>query len=179
MEPRYEPRIETERCVLRAPELGDAPNLSTYAGDYDVASMTSSIPSPYPVLAAEMWVLGVRAGWGKRPNFSFIIEHEGQCAGGAGVFRRTPKADWELGYWIGKPWQGKGLATEVGRALMGFAREDVAAGKVIAAHAADNPASGRVLEKLGFRYTGERDAHWAMARLGQSLCLNMEWNPAG
>lgn len=173
MEPVFEPRIETERCVLRAPELADAPNLSTYAGDYDVASMTSSIPSPYPVLAAEIWVLGVRAGWGKRPNFSFTIEHEGQCAGGAGVFKRNAKAEWELGYWIGKPWQGKGLATEVGRGLMRHAREVIGARKVVAAHAADNPTSGRVLEKLGFRYTGERDAYWAMARLGQVECVAM------
>ena len=62
------PRIDTERLMLRLPEMADAENISRYCGEFDVARMTSRIPHPYPVLAAELWVLQTRAAW--RENFA-------------------------------------------------------------------------------------------------------------
>ena len=166
-------RIGTGRGYLRPPCVEDAANLSAYAGDYDVAKMTASIPSPYPVLAAEMWILTVRAGWGLRPNYAFTFELDGACAGGAGVFKRNATSEWEIGYWIGKPWWGAGYATEAARAAVGFARRELGAKRLVAAHAADNPASGKVLTKLGFTYTGEEGAHFSLARGGPSDCVGM------
>lgn len=170
------PRIETERCLLRLPEMEDAPAISRYCGEYDVAKNTARIPHPYPALAAEMWVLMTRAGWTPQGNQSLTVEHDGQVIGGGGVFKRRPDADWELGYWIGRPWWGKGFATEIGQALMGFATGQLGASVLIAGHNADNPASGRVLEKLGFVYTGHTVELFGMARMGKALCRDMVWH---
>lgn len=59
----------------------------------------------------------------------------------------------ELGYWIGREWQGRGFATEAARAAL---RVACALGhrRVVASHFVDNPASGRVLRKIGFAPTG-------------------------
>ncbi|WP_203291221.1 GNAT family N-acetyltransferase [Maricaulis parjimensis] len=169
------PRIETERCLLRLPEMADAPAVSLYCGDYDVAKNTARIPHPYPALGAEMWVLMTRASWKPQGNQSLTVEHAGEVIGGGGVFKRTPSSQWEIGYWIGKPWWGKGFATEIGQALVDLGTKTLGATRLTAAHADDNPASGRVLEKLGFAYTGETGEHFSMARMGQTRCLAMEW----
>ncbi|MFT6661100.1 MAG: RimJ/RimL family protein N-acetyltransferase [Maricaulis maris] len=160
------PRIETERLVMRLPELGDAENISTYLGDYDVAKNTARVPHPYPALAAEMWVLVTRASWQPGGNVSLSVEMDGQVVGGGGVFKRTTDADWEIGYWIGKPWWGRGLATEMGCGLIGHARDTLGTRRVIAGYYTDNPASGRVLEKLGFAHEGSGIRAFSMARMG-------------
>lgn len=167
------PRIETQRCLLRLPELEDAPALSRYCGEYDVAKNTGSIPHPYPALSAEMWVMINRASWKPRGNQSLVVEHEGALIGGGGVFRRTADADWEIGYWIGKPWWGLGFATEIGKALVELGTDTLGADRLVAGHYDDNPASGRVLEKLGFSYTGEAGELFAMARMRKTRSLDM------
>ena len=160
------PRIETERLVMRLPVLADAANIATYLGDYDVAKNTARVPHPYPELAAEMWVLMTRAGWQPGGNLSLTVEMGGEAIGGGGVFKRKANADWEIGYWIGKPWWGQGLATELGRGLVDHARDRLGTRRLIAGYYKDNPASGRVLEKLGFVHEGEGVRAFSMARMG-------------
>ena len=173
------PRIETDRLILRPPEMSDAAPMSRYAGDYDIACMTSLIPHPYPKPAAEMWVLTRRAAWDKTENRNLVIQTRpgagpGEMCGMAGIFRRGDAAPWEIGYWIAKPFWGRGFATEAGLALIAYARNELQTDKVTAGHYEDNPASGRVLEKLGFRYTGGAKEHFSMARMGKANCLEME-----
>lgn len=168
------PHIKTERLELRLPELDDAPDLARLSGDYDVAKNTSRIPSPYPVLAAEMWILSTRAGYRPGRSIALTATRNGQVAGGGGIFKRRPDAHWEIGYWIAKPFWGQGLATEMGEALIRFAIDDMGAERIIAGHNADNPASGRVLEKLGFAYDGREEPSWSMARLGKAAVRYMK-----
>ncbi|MBR9825325.1 MAG: GNAT family N-acetyltransferase [Alphaproteobacteria bacterium] len=167
------PRIETERLLLRLPEMGDAEDLSRFAGDIDIARMTSRIPSPYPLISAEIWILQTRAAWRPAGNTSFTVEQDGKLIGGGGVFKRSARADWEIGYWIAKPFWGRGFGTEIGAALVRYAREQLGAETVIAGHYADNPASGRILEKLGFIYTGDEPNLFSMARMGRAPCKSM------
>ena len=94
-------------------------------------------------------------GWIKpaRGEVRFGIEREGQLIGGVGYYRR-PSGIAELGFWIGRPWWGQGFATEASRAVVchGFANPRLPA--FSSAHFTDNPASARVLAKLGFEPTG-------------------------
>ncbi len=173
------PRIETERLVLRLPELEDASVIAANLGDYDIAKHTARVPHPYPELAAEMWVLITRAGWQPGGNLSVSVEMDGEVIGGGGVFKRTAGADWEIGYWLGKPWWGQGLATELGHGLVGYASETLGTQRVIAGHYADNPASGRVLEKLGFQYTGDTAELFSMARMDKATTREMVWQAGG
>lgn len=168
------PQIRTERLLVRLPQISDADSIALYAGDLDIARMTTRIPHPYPRPAAEMWVLMTRAGYAAGGNMALTVEYESKAIGGGGLFRRAPDSDWEIGYWIGKPWWGRGLATELGEGLLAFARDELGTQRVIAGHYDDNPASGRVLEKLGFAYTGRSRAEFSMARMGRATCLDMD-----
>ena len=171
------PRIETPRLILRHPEMRDAPFIAKYAGDYDIACMTALVPHPYPTPAAEMWVLIRNIAAQKSLNAHLVVDikNDGdvQMGGMAGIFRRTPESDWEIGYWIAKPFWGKGYATEAGQALIDYARDGPKTDRIIAGHYDDNPASGRVLEQLGFRYTGKACNQFSMGRMAKAKCLDM------
>jgi RimJ/RimL family protein N-acetyltransferase len=152
--------IRTERLILREPELSDAPRIARYAADPGVARMTCSFPLQQTTVGAEGWILIRQAVAKLGQGASFAIELPGEgLVGLIGAHRRGDKA--EIGYWLGRPWWGRGYATEAVRGIVPFARD---LGAVIADHFADNPASGRALEKAGFVYTGEVAPRFSLAR---------------
>ncbi|HTM20496.1 MAG TPA: GNAT family N-acetyltransferase [Kofleriaceae bacterium] len=65
----------------------------------------------------------------------------------------------ELGYWLAPPFHGRGLATEAGAAVVDFAFRKLGLHKVTVGCITDNTGSRRVIEKLGFRFVGERRDH--------------------
>jgi RimJ/RimL family protein N-acetyltransferase len=69
-------------------------------------------------------------------------------------FGRRPTGETEFGYWLARRHWGRGYATEAGRALLATARDGLRVKRLDSAHFLDNPASGRVLEKLGFAPIG-------------------------
>ncbi len=89
----------------------------------------------------------------------------------------------ELGYWIAQPHWGQGYATEAGTAMIAVARL-LGHGLLTAAHFSDNPASGRVLRKLGFEPTGKVRPRFSCGRgaaamaLEYGLDLGRAWQPA-
>jgi RimJ/RimL family protein N-acetyltransferase len=76
----------------------------------------------------------------------------------------------ELGYWIARPYWGQGFATEAGRALLANARDTLRLKRLDAGHFLDNPASGRVLAKLGFKPTGATRARYSAGRNAEAEC---------
>ena len=64
-----------------------------------------------------------------------------------------------MGYWVGVPFWGQGICTEAARALLGFGFGDLNLNKIHAHHFTRNPASGRVLQKLGMKYEGQLRQH--------------------
>lgn len=170
-------QIETDRLLLRPFQTEDAPRLSYFLGDYDVAKMTATVPHPYPVLSAEGWILMVSASRARGDNFPFAVTTRSEgLIGSCGVKRREVSGviAWELGYWIGRPYWGEGYASEAARGLMEWARAELAAGVFTAGHYADNPASGRVLQRVGFARTGVAHA-WGLARQRVSECVRYVW----
>lgn len=81
-----------------------------------------------------------------------------ELVGGIGL-DATPAGEVELGYWIASPHWNRGFVTEAGRAALAVARHGLRLRRLVASHCCDNPASGRVLEKLGFEATGEGLQH--------------------
>ncbi|MCW5724290.1 MAG: GNAT family N-acetyltransferase [Maricaulaceae bacterium] len=164
----------TPRLKLRMFDMADAPHIARLCGDYGVASMIGGAPHPYPLLAAELWVLTARAAFGRKPKHDFAVESgDGELAGAMTVFKRGPDAEWELGYWTGRPYWGRGYATEAGRAVMNWARSALGASRMVACHNDDNPASGRVLQKLGFCYTGGEKRLYSIVRGARVRLLDM------
>ncbi len=97
--------------------------------------------------------------------FCLIHEHDRgaiRLVGGIGVH---PCGDgFEFGYWLTPSAWGRGIATEAGRGMLRAARESLRLRRLHSAHFVDNPASGRVLRKLGFRPTGRVEPRHCVAR---------------
>ena len=143
--------IRTPRLLLRPPALADAAQISLLAGDYDVASMTGTIPHPCSQQQAEEWIGSALAS---DDEVVFAVTQSGALIGCTG-YRAFGTDHAELGYWIGKPYWRMGYATEAVRALIAHGFDEGGFKYLIAGHFADNPATERVLRKLGFVPTGE------------------------
>lgn len=157
------PRLATERLVLRPFAISDGPAVERLAGVRAVADTTLTIPHPYPAGGGAEWIMSHADVWERDRGLSLAI-----CLGavpetllGAINLRVSlPHAHGELGYWIAADRWGKGYATEAARALTAYAFTTLALHRLQARHFTRNPASGRVLQKLGMRFEGiNRDAY--------------------
>ena len=154
--------LKTDRLTLRPFRPEDAPAVQTLVGNWKVARMTARIPHPYRDGMAESWIADHAAERAGGTAYCFAIALADRLVGATGIVRLT-ESDFDLGYWIGEPWWGRGIATEAGRRLTRFAFEDQSADRLVARHHADNTASGRVLHKCGFRYLNDGYS-WSTAR---------------
>jgi RimJ/RimL family protein N-acetyltransferase len=121
------------------------------ANNYAVTKNTISMPFPYRRGDAAVFIRRAREGRTLGTDYAFAIIRKSDLAfvGSIGV---QPEREFEMGYWIGEPFWGQGYATEAARRIARFAFEELGATKIRAGWYEDNPASGRVLEKLGFRH---------------------------
>ena len=154
--------ITTQRLKLRPVCAADAPRVSKLSSDWDVARMVSMIPYPNPTVAVEGFLLLMEARSGIGSDHVFAIEHGGELIGMSGAHGRGG-SEIEIGYWLGRDYWGHGFATEAAQAVAVYA-EGLGEGPVVASHFADNPASGRVLEKSGFVYTGQVAPRFSLGR---------------
>ena len=81
--------------------------------------------------------------------------YDGETLVGSGVLSVTSAGEWEIGYFIGSAYREKGYATEAAQALVKLARQLGPERPIIARYGKDNPASGKILEKLGFVFDSE------------------------
>lgn len=157
------PTIETPRLALRTPCLNDAGRVVDLANDFDIARMTTGLPYPYSQVDAETYLSHVEAlDYAREATFAIETANDG-LVGLIGLYPRGPLGP-EIGYWVGRPFWGRGIATEAARAVLTWAKTTWGKRAVVSGHFADNPASGRVLEKAGFLYTGEIQPRHSTAR---------------
>lgn len=164
--------LETERLRLRPVDPGDARRIALLAGDWSIASMTARVPFPYTERDAAEWIGELGAG----EVVAAIVRRADQGAELIGLVGYTPSSDGrsaELGYWIGRPYWGQGFATEAAAAVVRHCFEQERFDGLTCCHFADNPASGRVIEKLGFVFTGDCAA-WCEARRREAPALRYE-----
>jgi RimJ/RimL family protein N-acetyltransferase len=142
----------TDRLLLRPGWAEDAPALAQAIADLMIVRNLSSAPWPFALRDAEAFLAAPRDPI--LPSLLIFERTDGEplLVGACGLGRR-PSGNIELGYWIGRAYWGRGFATEAGRALLAIARA-LKIERLEASHFLDNPASGRVLEKLGFVSTG-------------------------
>ena len=168
------PVVETRHLVLRAPAPQDAPRIAALANDIDIARMTKRMPHPFHVKHAEDFVVQVAAQDPARAS-TFVIEHEDQGPVGVIVLFEGEDRVPETGYWIGREFWGRGFATEALEGALVWASRKWRRRALVAGHFADNPASGRVLEKAGFLYTGETRRAFSLARRADADTRMMVW----
>lgn len=150
--------LRTARLVLRPLDHGDVARIALLAGDWDVASMTARIPYPYTEADARHWLEGLEPGEVVRG-----VECNGGLIGLTGYVPDEDGRSAEIGYWIGKPHWGQGYATEAAGALIAYCFSHQRFERLTCCHFADNPASARVIAKLGFSSTGSCSC-WCEAR---------------
>ena len=153
------PAVGTSRLVLRSPVKTDAAELCQLANDLSVAGNLATMPYPYRPADAEEF-LDRRRDWRRSPDFAIEHKHFGFiCMVG---FAENAPGRAELGCWLGRPFWGRGYATEAVKGALKWAKYEWGRKVVWAGHFLDNRASGEVLVKAGFLYTGEvawRDCH--------------------
>ena len=142
----------TARLLLRPGWAEDAPALAAAIGDERIVRNLATAPWPYRLRDAEAYLAQPRDPL--LPSFLIFerTDAEPRLLGSCGLGRR-PSGAVEMGYWVARRYWGRGIATEASRALLDIART-LRLPRLQASHFIDNPASGRVLEKLGFEPVG-------------------------
>lgn len=155
------PVLETTRLLLRPFELSDAADLQRLAGDKAIADTTLNIPYPYQDGAAEEWISAHPAMFraGEAAIFAIVLRSTGELIGAIGLVVEPRFERAELGYWIARPEWSKGYCTEAASALVRYGFSVLGLNRIHAAHLSRNPASGRVMEKLGMTHEGRARRH--------------------
>ena len=177
------PTLETPRLILRPFTLSDAPAVQCLAGERAIAATTLLIPHPYEEGMAEEWIAthSVNFETGKGLTFAITGKEDGTLIGAISLMDISAGHQAEIGYWIGVPYWGQGYATEAARVVVEYAFSTLNLARVHAHHFTRNPASGKVLRKLGLKYEGCRRQH--VLKWGQLEDIEMygilreEWEP--
>ncbi|MEA3061134.1 MAG: hypothetical protein QOJ94_915 [Sphingomonadales bacterium] len=168
----------TDRLLLRPGWIEDAPALFAAIADEAVVRNLATAPWPYTLDHAAAFLATERRG--DEPALLIFLRAEGppQLIGTIGLARRRSD-ERDLGYWIARRHWNRGYATEAGEAVVRAARESLRVPRLVAGHFLDNPASGRVLEKLGFRPTGIVAERYSAGRRGSAPCRELTLALAG
>ena len=162
----------TKRLLLRPGWIEEAPALTEAIADVRIARNTSRMPWPYRLEDAEEFL--AREPDLEFPHFQIIDRTVDpvRIVGGVG-FKDGGDAP-EIGYWLTPDSWGRGFATEAAAAAIAAVRASLGYRRIIGGHFIDNPASGRVLEKLGFRRTGSVVPMHSIARNREVDCVMFE-----
>ncbi|MGK7929671.1 MAG: GNAT family N-acetyltransferase [Spirulina sp.] len=183
---REQPTLESDRLLFRPFTLADAPRIQDLAGKREIADTTISIPHPYSLPQAREWIASHPQEFtaGKAVHFAIEGKKIQQIIGAIAL--RDIDAEHqqgELGYWIGVEFWGRGYASEAARTAIAYGFEVLHLHRIYAHHMARNPASGRILQKLGMRQEGllrDRVRKWDIF---EDVCLyailEEEWSKIG
>jgi ribosomal-protein-alanine N-acetyltransferase len=177
-------RLQTSRLQLRAIADGDAKELWPLMSDRRITTFLAWEPHQSIEETGEM-IRALVAAQQEGRGYHWVVVHAGKVVGLVSLIdvRRKHRC-WtmnrsELAYWIGIPYQRMGFATEAAAAVIGFGFTRLHLRKILVYHAADNPSSGRTIEKLGFRFVGEerdsfqKDSVWHNLRHFEMLADEM------
>ena len=163
----------TQRLTLRPGWIEDAPEMAAAIGHEQVCAKLALVPFPYTLQDARDYIASQQAV--ASPTL-YMFEHRGESVrliGGIGL-HQDEAGDHELGYWLTPDAWGRGYATEAGHAVVRMARDSLRLKRLVSGHFLDNPASGAVLRKLGFRPTGQVVMRESRARGHAAPCATFE-----
>ena len=157
--------METERLILRPWTEADAEDLYKYASDPEVGPK-AGWPPHKSVDESRMIINGI---FSKEGMWAVELKQTHEVIGCAGYLPAAHSNltisddECEIGYWIGRPYWGQGICTEAMRVVVDYCFNVKGFSVLWGDYFPHNPASGRVMEKLGFRDTGR-----------QVICPNLE-----
>jgi RimJ/RimL family protein N-acetyltransferase len=148
------PVVETPRLVLRPLNVRDVEDIVSTIGDYEVSKMLARVPHPYTRDHAAAFVAFAQRNAVARRGIAFGVTLAGRVIGVVGL--DAIRARNRIGYWFARRHWGRGYATEAVGAVAAYAFEVLGVRVLRAGVFVDNPASLRVLAKIGFRRIGMR-----------------------
>ncbi|KAA1180206.1 GNAT family N-acetyltransferase [Rhizobium tropici] len=148
--------IQTARLLLRPTSAPDAERAFEIQSDWNVTRMLSNATYPPGRQDIESWFSSHGQEWVDGTAYRFAIEQAGRMIGVVDV-DGISGVEGSLGYWLEKSAWGKAYAFEAAQALIGFVFHEAGLTRLESGHASDNPASGRVLTKLGFARIDTRE----------------------
>jgi RimJ/RimL family protein N-acetyltransferase len=153
-----QPILHTDRLVLRPFLPSDAARVRELAGAFEVADTTAHIPHPYEPGMAEAWIARhpMMLADGSELVYAITLRDDGALIGAIGLMLDGHDRMAELGYWVGVPFWGRGYCTEAATAVMRLGFEELALHRIRAVHMSRNPASGRVMQKIGMQHEGRQ-----------------------
>lgn len=176
-----QPTLHTDRLTLRPFTPADAADVTRLAGDREIASNTATIPHPYEHDMAVAWI-DTHAGRLADDTgliYAITLRDTGELCGAIELSIDPGHQRAEMGYWVGVPYWGRGYCTEAAIALRDHGFRTVGLHRIMAVHLARNPASGRVMRKMGMRHEGtlrEHDLKWGVFETMECYAiLRSEW----
>jgi RimJ/RimL family protein N-acetyltransferase len=160
-------RLDLGDVCVRPFVLGDAAALVRHADNRAVwLTLRDRFPHPY---TRDDAVAFLRIATTQEPPSDFAIATADEVIGGIGLQRQgdVHRLTAEIGYWLGEPHWGRGIATRVVRAVTDWAFATTPLERIYAHVFATNPASSRVLAKAGYRFEGR--LHRAVVKEGRVL----------
>jgi [ribosomal protein S5]-alanine N-acetyltransferase len=179
------PILETSRLLLRPFALQDAPTLAQLAGRREIADTTISIPHPYTEEQAQCWIADSADLYaqGKAIVFGMQLKEEGSLIGAVGLRDIDDEHSLaEMGFWVAVERWGQGYATEAARTALAYGFEQLGLNRIYAHHMVKNPASGRVLARIGMKQEAllrQRVRKWGVFEdVVLMVILRAEWAEA-
>ena len=153
-----QPSLKTERLILRPFSLEDAERVRKLAGAREIAENTATMPHPYEEGMAEEWISTHEDLYtqGQNVHFAVCLNKTGELIGAIDIVINKDHDRGELGYWVGIPYWNHGYCTEAAWAVIEYGFEVLHLNRIGAIHFTRNPASGRVMEKIGMHFEGVR-----------------------
>ena len=155
------PILETGRLLLRPFQLSDASDVQRLAGNWAIADTTLNVPHPYEDGMAEAWISTHQPSFdaGELAAFAITLKANSELVGAVGLQVAQSFDRANMGYWIGEPFWGLGYCTEAARSIVKYGFTELKLQRLHAQHLARNPASGRVLQKIGMSKEGTARQH--------------------
>ncbi len=164
--------IRTARLLLRPFQTTDAEAVHCLTGSRDVAAGTF-LPHPMDRQAAQDWITErvKDQGAGTGVTFAITLAGSGELIGSIGMELVLAHEQGRLSYWLGRAYWNRGFGTEAVTALVEYGFNSLRLHRIYAPHFHTNPASGRVLQKVGMTHEGRLREHYL--RFGQRIDVEL------
>jgi RimJ/RimL family protein N-acetyltransferase len=163
--------LDTVRLHLRRPVEQDADAIISIAGDWEVARRLARMPHPYTDADLRFFFDRVVP---KEPTWAIVWRQTSRLIGMIGLAPAPDGRSAQLGYYVARDHWGRGIATEAARAITRVGLETFGYLKLTSGYHADNPASGRVLAKVGFTVVGT-SSRPCLAEGKDKTSVEVEW----
>lgn len=152
-------QIKTDRLELRFMESEDALIVNRLSRHKDIYRNVGHLPPDIALSDTRDWIAGHAKGRDSKTDFVYAVAFMDEIIGCVGCHRRKIEDDFALGYWLSPRHWGEGFMIEATKAVLIELDKCFGPHSIKAGYFFDNPASGRILQKLGFSKAGESMEH--------------------